>query len=80
MTEVVWVYLVWRYWRGIAWTIAWIFAFWAPALITIPLVGWCAPPLLYWAAVSSRRRRLDRQARTPRGVGAGCNPGRWQPR
>lgn len=65
MTELVWAYLVVRYWRGIAWTFAWMFAFWAPVLIPIPLVGWCAPPLLYWAAVSSRRRRLDRQERTP---------------
>lgn len=31
----------------------------------IPFIGWCAPPLLYSAAVSSRRRRLDRQPQTP---------------
>ena len=59
--DLVWAYLVCRYWRGIAWTFAWMFAFWAPDLIPIPVIGWFAPPLLFWAAVSSRRRRLDRQ-------------------
>lgn len=70
MTEIVWAYLVFRYWRGIAWTLAWMFAFWVPALIPIPFVGWFAPPLLYWAAVSSRRRRLERQEPKVRQVAA----------
>jgi hypothetical protein len=56
MTDVVWAYLVWRYWRGILWTLAWMFAFWMPALLPVPVLGWAAPPLLLWAAVASRRR------------------------
>ena len=70
MTEIVWAYLVFRYRRGIAWTLAWMFAFWMPALIPIPFVGWFAPPLLYWAAVSSRRRRLERHELKVRQVAA----------
>lgn len=66
MADLLWVYLVFRYWRGIAWTLAWMFAFWAPALIPIQFFGWFAPPLLYWAAVSSRRRRLERQEQMAR--------------
>lgn len=74
MTDVVWAYLVCRYWRGIAWTLAWMFAFWAPALIPVPVIGWLAPPLLLWAGVTLRRRRLDRQAqRMPAAA-----PGRWR--
>lgn len=65
MTDVVWAFLVWRYWRGIAWTLAWMFAFWAPALLPVPVIGWLAPPLLLWAAVTSRRRRLDHQSPRP---------------
>ncbi len=66
MTDLVWAYLVFRYWRGIAWTFAWMFAFWAPALIPIPLLGWFVPPLLCWAAVFSRRRRLERRQQKAR--------------
>ncbi len=60
--DLVWIYLLFRYRRGLVWLFAWMFAFWAPALIPIPVIGWCAPPLLYWAAVSSRQRRLQREA------------------
>lgn len=66
MTDLVWAYLVFRYWRGIAWTFAWMLAFWAPALIAIPLLGWFVPPLLWGAAVFSRRRRLERRQQKAR--------------
>lgn len=61
--DLVWIYFVLRYWRGIAWMFAWMMAFAAPEFIPIPVIGWLAPPLLYWSAVASRRRRLERQAR-----------------
>ena len=76
MTEIVWAYLVFRYWRGIAWTLAWMFAFWVPALIPIPFVGWFAPPLLYWAAVVSRRRHIERQERRARQAVGAMRPAR----
>ena len=60
MTEVIWAYLVWRYLRGITWTLAWIFAFWAPALIPVPVIGWFVPPLLLWLGIVSHQRRVDR--------------------
>jgi hypothetical protein len=60
VTDVVWSYLVCRYWRGITWTFAWMLAFGAPTLVPIPVLGWFAPPLLFWVAVTSRRRRVQR--------------------
>ncbi|GGM09499.1 hypothetical protein GCM10011594_31720 [Nakamurella endophytica] len=62
--DLVWIYLIFRYRRGITWIFAWMFAFWAPALIPIPVIGWAAPPLLYWAAISSRRRHLQQPPRS----------------
>ena len=62
MTDVIWAYLVWRYLGGITWTLAWIFAFWAPALVPVPMVGWLAPPLMLWLGIGIHRRRVDREA------------------
>lgn len=60
MTDVAWAYLVCRYWRFITWVVVWLLAFAAPSAINVPLLGWCALPLVLWLAVTIRRRRQQR--------------------
>lgn len=55
LTGLVWLYLLTRLWRPIAWLGAWVIALWLPTVIPFP--GWVGPVLLLWLILGRPRVR-----------------------